>query len=227
MTPEAPLLQQTADRQYHITDLGRVAADFLNQADDLTPSTAPPSPTTTHPRLRRVGRILGFVPVFRYLTGRIDHLLVEAIILLVGLAALLTVIPTLSIGFFSIPLPPFTPWLSILTFLVSWFLAALGTELIVWARDHKTEGLPALLSASLYAWLPQGLFVILSLVFDTEIMIHMMAYSVLSFITLLWSAWIYIQAIVYTKRIELRKACLITVIILTISLFLTFFVSAP
>jgi len=223
MTEEAPLLQQTADRQYQITDLGRVAANFLNQADDLIPSTAPPSPTATYPRLRRAGRILGFVPVFRYLTHRVDHLLIEAIILLIGLATLLTLIPTFPIGFLSTPLPIINPLLSVTTFLASWFLAALGTQLIVWARDHKTEGFPALLSASLYAWLPQGLLVILSFLFNPIMEIFMPLAGLVIFLTLIWSVWIYIQAIIHTKRIELRKACLITVVILTISIFITFF----
>jgi hypothetical protein len=226
MTEEAPLLQQTADRQYQITDLGRVAANFLNQADDLTPSTAPPSPTAAYPRLRRVGRILGFVPVFRYLTHRVDHLLIEAIMLVIGLAVLVTLMPTLTIGFLSTPLPVITPLLSVTTFLGSWFLAALGTQLIVWVRDHKTEGFPALLSASLYAWLPLGLLVILSFLFDPIMTASMPLAGITIFLTLIWSTWIYIQAIVHTKRIELRKACLITVIILSISLFLTF-ITAP
>ena len=225
MTDEAPLLRQTPDRQYQITDLGRVAANFLNQADDLTPSIAPPSPTATYPRLRRVGRILGFVPVFRYLTARIDHLLIEAIILLIGLTALVTLIPNLTIGFLATPLPVITPLLTIATFLASWFLAALGTQFIVWVRDHKTEGFPALLSASLYAWLPLGLLVILSFLFDPVLALLLPLAGLVIFLTLFWSVWIYIQAIIHTKRIELRKACLIVVVILSISLFITFVIT--
>jgi hypothetical protein len=41
----------------------------------------------------------------------------------------------------------------------------------------------------------------------------------------MWSVWIYIQAIIHTKRIELRKACLIVVVILSISLFITFVIA--
>ena len=225
MTDTAPLLRQRADRQYQITDLGCVAANFLNQADDLTPSTAPPSPTATHPRLRRVGRIFGFVPVFRYLTARIDHLLIEAIILLIGLATLVTLLPNLTIGFFATPLPVITPLFTVTTFLASWFLAALGTQVIVWVRDHKTEGFPALLSASLYAWLPHGLLVVLTFLLDPLMTLFIPLAGLVIFLTLLWSVWIYIQAIIHTKRIELRKACLIVVVILSISLFITFLIT--
>lgn len=225
MTDEAPLLRQTADRQYQITELGRVAANFLNQADDLTPSIAPPSPTATYPRLRRASRILGFVPIFRYLTARIDHLLIEAIILLIGLTILVTLIPNITIGFFATPLPVITPVLTVSTFLATWFLAALGTQAIVWVRDRKTEGFPALLSASLYAWLPYGLLVILSFLFDPIMTLVMPLAGLVIFLTLFWSVWIYIQAIIHTKRIELRKACLIVVVILSISLFITFLIT--
>ncbi|MFX1510890.1 MAG: winged helix-turn-helix domain-containing protein [Promethearchaeota archaeon] len=225
MSPEAPLLHQTADRQYEITPLGRVAATFLNQASEITPTAIPPSSSARHPQLRRATYYLGFAPIFRYLTSRLDHLVIEALIIVTGLSALFVFLPTLMVGFIPIQLPFLPALFAIFSFVGSWLLSTGGTELILRIRDHNTEGFPALLIATLYAWLPLALFVVLTYLFIPFEGLFIIVQGMLLFATLMWTLWIYMQAIMYTKRVGLRKAGLISIVLTLVTLLLTLYIA--
>ncbi|MDO8056460.1 MAG: helix-turn-helix domain-containing protein [Candidatus Hermodarchaeota archaeon] len=218
MKPDAPLLKQSKEKTYDITSLGRLAATFLNQATDITPSMAPPTSTERHRWLRQAVYYLGFAPLFRYLTRREDHLILESLIILGALAYLFTMVPLLLIGF--LPLEFLFTWIYFptLSFLGSWFLITLASELVTRYRYHAPEGRKSLFAATVYAWLPIGVYGLIRW-FAAPILI---AWPVLTFIILFlcltWTLWVYTQAIVHAKRIALRKAALTTIIITNIAL---------
>lgn len=221
MSSEAPLLQQTTERRYQITHLGEVAANFLVQATDITPSTAPPQATGTYPHLRRLTHFLGFAPLFRYLTSRTDRLLLEAAILLGLFAYLVTLVPLLLVGFLPFDLFILSPYHPALSFLASWFLIAAASELLMRLRYHTTTGFLALLSATVYAWIPQVLYALLRLFFAPLLTALPLLTFLLLFGALTWSLWIYTLAITHTKRLAIRKAALTTIIITNITILAT------
>jgi DNA-binding transcriptional ArsR family regulator len=218
MTPDAPLLQQDQAKIYNITPLGQLAATFLTQATDVTPSTAPPSTTDRHPQLRRLTYYLGFAPLFRYLNQRRDHLLLELIIILGALTYLFTVIPLIMIGF--LPLDIYTPYLvaPALAFLGSWFLVTLATELVTRYRYQATQGTRALFAATIYAWLPIGLYGLFRLTINPWLMTVPLVTFLILFLCLTWTLWVYTQAITHIKRLAMRKAALTTIIITNVAL---------
>jgi DNA-binding transcriptional ArsR family regulator len=222
MTSSAPLIEQSKEKTYDITPLGRLAATFLNQATDITPSMAPPTSTEQHPRLHQLAYYLGFAPLFRYLTRREDHLVLESIITLGALAYLFTMIPLLLIGF--LPLDFLITWLylPIFSFLGSWFFFTLASELVTRYRYHAPHGRRSLFAATVYAWLPLGLYALIRW-FAAPLLVlwPILTFTVL-FLCITWTLWIYTQALVHTKRIALRKAALTTIIITNIALLGTF-----
>jgi DNA-binding transcriptional ArsR family regulator len=224
MTPDAPLLAQDRDKIYNITPLGQLAAAFLRQATDITPSTAPPSSTDSHPKLRRLFYYLGFAPLFRYLTRRSDHLILEAIITLAALTYLFTIIPLNLIGF--LPLDFYVPFLFVptLAFLGSWFFVSVATELITRFRYQSTQGIRTLFAASAYAWLPIGLYGIFRLLSYPWLLAYPLVTFLILFLCLTWTLWIYTQMVIHTKRLAMRKAALTTIIITNVALLTTLLV---
>jgi DNA-binding transcriptional ArsR family regulator len=221
MTPDAPLLTQRKDRIYQITPLGRLAATFLNQATDITPSTAPPSPTVRHPRLQQLTHYLGFAPLFRYLTSRSDHLILEALITLAALTYLFTLTPLLLIGFLPLDLYLASIYIPTLSFLGSWLLVTLATEAITRFRYHATQGIRPLTAATVYAWLPIGLYALLRLISTPLLASFPLLTFLFLFPCLTWTLWIYTQAVIHTKRLAMRKAALTTIIITNVTLLAT------
>jgi DNA-binding transcriptional ArsR family regulator len=221
MTPDAPLLQQDKEKTYNITPLGQMAATFLRQATDITPSTAPPSTTDRHPRLRRLTYYLGLAPLFRYLTRRSDHLILESVITLGALTYLFTIIPLLIIGFLPIDLFVVHLLLPALTFLGSWFLVTLATELVTRYRYQSPAGIRSLFAASVYAWLPIGLYGLIRLFTAPWLTTIPVASFLILFLCLTWTLWVYTQAVIHTKRIAMRKAALTTIIITNVALLAT------
>jgi len=218
MTPDGPLIEQTKERIYQITSLGRLAATFLNQATDITPSAAPPSTSQRHPRLRRLTYYLGLTPLFRYLTTRRDHLILESIITLGALAYLFSLVPLILVGFLPLDLYVLFIYLPALTFLASWFLITLTTEGIARFRYQSTEGFRALFAATVYAWLPLGLYALILLLNAPLLNAIPVLSFLLLFICITWTLWIYTQAVIHTKRIAMRKAALTTIIITNVTL---------
>jgi hypothetical protein len=218
MTPDAPLIEQTKERIYQITSLGRLAATFLNQATDITPSTAPPSTSTSYPRLRRLTYYLGFTPLFRYLTSRRDHLILESLITVGALAYLFTLVPLILIGFLPLDIYVVSIFLPAITFLASWFLITLATEGIARFRYQSAQGSRALFASTVYAWLPLGLYALI-LLLTTPVLsgIPLLSFLLL-FLCITWTLWIYTQAVIHTKRIAMRKAALTTIIITNVTL---------
>lgn len=221
MTADAPLLTQSKNRIYQITPLGRLAATFLNQATDITPSTAPPSPTVQHPRLQQLTYYLGFAPLFRYLNKRSDHLILESLISLAALAYLFTLVPLLLIGFLPLDLYLISIYMPALSFLASWLLVTLVTEAITRFRYQTRHGMRSLFAATVYAWLPIGLYALIRLI-GTPLFVNFPLLTFLFlFLCLTWTLWIYIQAVIHTKRIAMRKAALTTIIITNVALLAT------
>ncbi|MFX1245646.1 MAG: winged helix-turn-helix domain-containing protein [Promethearchaeota archaeon] len=218
MTSDAPLLVQSKEKTYDITPLGRLAATFLTQATDITPSIAPPSSTVQHPRLRQLAYYLGFAPLFRYLTRRDDRLVLESVITLAALTYLFTVVPLLFIGF--LPLDFLTTWLYLpaLSFLTSWALTTLATELITRYRYHATDGHWSLSAATVYAWLPFGVYALIRVVAAPILAAWPLLTFSLLFLCITWTLWIYTQAVVHAKRLAIRKAALTTIILTNIAL---------
>ncbi|MFX1404991.1 MAG: winged helix-turn-helix domain-containing protein [Promethearchaeota archaeon] len=221
MAPDAPLLAQDRDKIYNITPLGQLAATFLHQATDITPSTAPPSATDSHPRLRRLLYYLGLAPLFRYLTRRSDHLILESIITLTALTYLFTIIPLILIGF--LPIDFYVPFLFVypLAFLGSWFFVTIGTEFITRYRYQSPQGSRPLFAASVYAWLPIGLWGIFHLFSYPWLVTYPLVTFLILFLCLTWTLWIYTQMVIHTKRLAMRKAALTTIIITNIALLAT------
>ena len=221
MTPDAPLLAQDRDKIYKITPLGQLAATFLHQATDITPSTAPPSATDHHPKLRRLLYYLGFAPLFRYLSRRNDHLILESIITLAALTYLFTINPFILIGF--LPLDFYVPFLFVypLAFLGSWFFVTTGTELITRYRYQSVQGIRSLFAASVYAWLPIGLYGVFHLLSYPWLVAYPLVTFLILFLCLTWTLWIYTQMVIHTKRLDMRKAALTTIIITNIALLAT------
>jgi hypothetical protein len=201
--------------------LGRVAATFLTQAADVTPSTAPLSPTVRYPRLRRATNYLGFAPFFRYLTQRKDHLILESIITLVVLTYLFMSTPLLIIGFLPLDLFLFSIFTPILAFLGSWFFVTLVTEAITRFRYHSAEGFRGLFAATVYAWAPIGLYALALRYGAPFLSIFPWLTFLLLFACITWTLWIYIHAVLHTKRLSLRKAALTTIIITNVALLTT------
>ena len=221
MTPDAPLLRQDQEKTYNITPLGQLAATFLHQATDVTPSTAPPSTTDRHPRLRRLTYYLGLAPLFRYLTRRSDHLILESIITLVALSYLFSIIPLILIGFLPLDLFVSNLLLPALAFLGSWFFVTLATELVTRYRYQTRQGTRALFAATVYAWLPIGLYGLIRLLARPWFILVPVATFLFLFMCLTWTLWAYTQAVIHTKRIALRKAALTTIIITNVALLST------
>ena len=217
MISEAPLIIQDEDKRYLITQLGRVAATFLQNAQDLTPSVAPPTQHTKHPRLHRITHIIGLAPLFRYLSTRPDYFIVEAFLTLALIAYATTILPLVIIGVLPldiqlpIPLPP--PAYLVL----SWFCLAGATEVITRFRYKSVSGFPALLTATPFIWLPTSLYLALRIIAPHLLLFPLFTFIIL-FVTITWSLWIHIQAITYTKHIAPRKAALATIIITNITL---------
>ena len=221
MTPDAPLLKQDQEKSYHITPLGQLAATFLGQATDITPSTAPPSTTDRHPRLRRLTYYLGFAPLFRYLTRRSDHLILESIITLAALAYLYTIIPLIVIGFLPLDLYSVILFLPAVAFLGSWFFVTLTTELVTRYRYHSAQSTRSLFAASAYAWLPIGLYGLIRILAAPWLASIPLVTFLILFLCLTWTLWVYTQAVIHTKRIAMRKAALTTIIITNVALLAT------
>jgi DNA-binding transcriptional ArsR family regulator len=221
MTPDCPLLQQDREKTYHITPLGQLAATFLTQATDITPSTAPPSTTDRHPQLRRLTYYLGLAPLFRYLTRRSDHLILESLITLGALTYLFTIVPLMLIGF--LPLDLYVPFIGVpaLAFLASWCIITAVTELITRYRYQAPHGTRALFAATIYAWLPIGLYGLLRYLATPWLSPVPVLTFVLLFLCLTWTLWVYTQAVLHTKRIAMRKAALTTIIITNAALLTT------
>ncbi len=217
MDPEAALIIQDKDRRYVITPLGRVAATFLSNAQDIIPSTAPPSKDAQHPRLHRIVRILGLAPLFRYLNTRPDYFIVEAILTFALIAYLTTLLPLTIIGVLplDLQLPILLPPAAYL--IVSWLCLTGATEVITRFRYKSSRGFPALLTATPFVWLPTSLYLVLRILVPHFLLFPLLAFTIL-FATITWSLWIHIQAITYTKRIAPRKAALATIIITNITL---------
>ncbi len=224
MTPDAPLLHQDKEKTYNITPLGQLAATFLGQATDITPSTAPPSTTDRHPRLRRLTYYLGFTPLFRYLSRRSDHLILESIITLGALTYLFTIIPLIVIGFLPLDLYVAIIFLSAMAFLGSWFIVTLATELVTRYRYQSTQGTRSLFAASVYAWLPIGLYGLIRLLAAPWLVTIPVVTFLILFLCLTWTLWVYTQAVIHTKRIAMRKAALTTIIITNAALLATLLV---
>ena len=221
MTPDAPLLQQDKEKTYNITHLGQLAATFLGQATDITPSTAPPSTTDRYPRLRRLTYYLSLAPLFRYLTRRRDHLVLESIITLGALTYLVTIIPLIMIGFLPLDLFVVNFFLPALAFLGSWFFVTLATELVTRYRYQSLEGTRSLFAASVYAWLPIGVYGLIRIFAAPWFApLPIVTFPIL-FMCLTWTLWIYTQAVIHTKRIAMRKAALTTIIITNAALLAT------
>ncbi len=218
MTPEAPLIIQDQDRRYVITPLGRVAAAFLSNAQDVVPSTAPPSQDTKHPRLHKAAHILGLAPLFRYLRARPDYFIVEAILTLALIAYATSILPLVIIGVLplDLQLPILLP--PAVYLILSWFCLAGATELITRFRYKSVQGFPALLTATPFIWLPTGLYLVLRIFAAPLLLLSPLLMFTTLFITITWSLWIHIQAITHTKRITPRKAALATIIITNITL---------
>jgi DNA-binding transcriptional ArsR family regulator len=221
MTTNAPLLHQTRSKRYELTRLGQVAATFLTHAADITPSTAPVAPATTHPKLRHAVHLLGFAPLFRYLTNRPDHLIVEALVLTGAIAYLVTLARLVFIGFLPINLYPLPPLLPAVAAIASWLGLTLGAELITRFRYHATQDTGALLAGSIYAWLPQALYACAHLLARPLLTAIPPLTFTLLFATLTWSLWICVQGVAITKRVTLRKAALTTIILTNITLLAT------
>ncbi|MFX1582347.1 MAG: winged helix-turn-helix domain-containing protein [Promethearchaeota archaeon] len=221
MTPDAPLLRQDKEKTYQITPLGQLAATFLTQATDITPSTAPPSTTDRHPRFRRLLYYLGFAPLFRYLARRSDHLILESIITLGALTYLFTLIPLTMIGFLPLNFYTLSVFIPALAFLGSWALVTLATEILTRYRYHALEGSRSLFAATVYAWLPLGLYAVFRLVTGPWLASFPLISFLILFLCLTWTLWVYTQAIIHTKRIAVRKAALTTIIITNVALLAT------
>ncbi len=221
MTADAPLLTQSKERIYQITALGRLAATFLNQATDITPSTAPPSPTVQHPRLRQLTYYLGFAPLFRYLNNRSDHLIFESLITLAAIAYLFTLVPLFLIGFLPLDLYLVSIYLPALSFLGSWLLVTVATEGITRFRYPTEQGMRPLFAATVYAWLPIGLYALIRLIGAPFFASFPLVTFLFLFLCLTWTLWIYTQAVIHTKRIAMRKAALTTIIITNVALLAT------
>lgn len=221
MTPDAPLLEQSKEKTYNITALGRLAATFLNQATDITPSTAPPSTTTRFPRLQRLSYYVGFAPLFRYLTRRSDHLILESFITLGALAYLFTLVPLILIGFLPLDLYTGFLYLPALAFLGSWLVVTLATEAVTRLRYQSTHGVRPLFAATTYAWLPIGLYGLLRWIGTPLFTSIPLLTFILLFLCLTWTLWVYTQAVIHTKRVAMRKAALTTIIITNVALLAT------
>ncbi len=217
MTPKAPLILQDQDRRYKITPLGRVAATFLSNAQDLTPSTAPPTQDSKHPRLHQVVHFLGLAPLFRYLSTRPDYFVVEAILTLALIAYVTSLLPLTIVGVLPLDLQPPIPLPPPAYLILSWLCLAGATELITRFRYKSTSGFPALLTATTFIWLPTSLYLLLRIFTPHILLFPILTFTTL-FATITWSLWIHIQAITYTKRIAPRKAALATIIITNITL---------
>jgi DNA-binding transcriptional ArsR family regulator len=221
MNTTAPLLHQTRDHRYELTRLGQIAATFLANAADITPSTATSAPSTAHPNLRRATHLLGLSLLFRYLANRPDHLIVEALVLTGAIAYLVTLAHLVFIGFLPISLSLLPPLLPAGAAITSWLGLALGAEVITRYRYHATQGTWALVAGSIYAWLPQTLYALAHL-FARPLLGYMPPLTfILLFATLTWSLWIHVQAVAITKRVTLRKAALTTIILTNITLLAT------
>lgn len=221
MTTNAPLLHQTRGRRYELTRLGQVAATFLANAADVTPSTAPGTPTASHPNLRRATHLLGLAPLFRYLNSRPDHLIVETLVITGAMAYLVTLVRLVFIGFLPVNLYPLPPLLPAAATIASWLSLALGAELITRFRYHATQDTLALVAGSVYAWLPQALYAVAHLLARPLLSSMPLLTFTLLFVTLTWSLWISVQAVAITKRVTLRKAALTTIILTNITLLAT------
>ena len=221
MNATAPLLHQTRGRRYELTRLGQVAATFLANAADVTPSTALSTPPAAHRNLRRATHLLGLGPLFRYLANRPDHLVVEALVIAGGIAYLMTLVRLVFIGFLPISLYLLSPLQPAIAAIASWLGLALGAELITRYRYHATQGAGALVAASIYAWLPQTLYAFMHLVARPLLGYMPLLAFLLLFATLTWSLWIHVQAVAITKRVALRKAALTTIILTNITLLAT------
>jgi hypothetical protein len=155
------------------------------------------------------------------LTRRSDHLILESIITLVALTYLFTIIPLLIIGFLPLDLFVVHLLLPALAFLGSWFLVTLATELVTRYRYQSPVGFQSLFAASVYAWVPVGLYGLIRIVAAPWLATNPVASFLVLFLCLTWTLWVYTQAVIHTKRLAMRKAALTTIIITNIALLAT------